>query len=363
MTFDHERFHRRAVETPSHEDVTEMRRLLVETLRAGDVEPRVDSVGNVLATRGEGEGTHLVLNTHIDTVSPHLPYEREGAVVRGRGACDAKGPLAALLDAFLTATVSDGQVTLAVTPDEETVQTGGAHLGETLDADGYIVGEPTGLDVCRAARGQFEGAVTVRGESAHAGSPTEGHNAIRAAAPLLQALESYDERHGPGKHDLLGWPTLVPSVIEGGEALNQVPAECTIRFDRRLVPPETVGTFLDSLERHLSGWLTDDYGLTVGPVRPDQPYPEAFETPADAPLVTTLQAASGGDVRAFGAATEAAYFAATAPTVVFGPGELADEDGPIAHSDREYVPVGDIGAAAAAVRETVEASLATETGH
>ncbi|MEF8812241.1 MAG: M20 family metallopeptidase [Halovenus sp.] len=360
MTFDREQFHRRAVDTPSHEDVGAMRTLLVETLRAAEVEPRVDEMGNVLATRGDDRGTHLVLNTHIDTVPPHVPYEREEDVVRGRGACDAKGPLAALLDAFLTATVSDGQVTLAVTPDEETVQTGGAHLGETLAADGYIVGEPTGLAVCRAARGQFEGEVRVRGESAHAGSPEDGHNAIRAAAPLLQALESYDERHGPGEHGLLGRPTLVPSVIEGGEALNQVPAECTIRFDRRLVPPETVGTFLADLEAHLSGWLTDDYELSVGPVRPDQPYPEAFETPVDTPLVTTLQAASGGDVQAFGAATEASYFAGNAPTVIFGPGELADEDGPIAHADREYVPVDAIETAANAVRETVEALLASD---
>ncbi len=363
MTFDRERFHRRAIETPSDENVGAMRTLLVETLQSAGIEPRVDGMGNVLATRGDGEGTHLVLNTHIDTVPPHVPYERAGAVVRGRGACDAKGPLAALLEAFLTATVSDGQVTLAVTPNEETVQTGGAHLGETLDADGYIVGEPTGLDICRAARGQFEGEVTVRGESAHAGSPGDGHNAIRAAAPLLQALESYDERHGPGEHDLLGRPTLVPSVIEGGEALNQVPAECTIRFDRRLVPPETVGTFLADLETHLSGWLTDDYGLSVGPVRPDQPYPDAFETPADASLVTTLQAASGGDVRAFGAATEASYFAPNAPTVVFGPGELADEDGPVAHADREYVTVGALETAADAVREAVERSLARDEKH
>jgi acetylornithine deacetylase/succinyl-diaminopimelate desuccinylase len=354
MAFTREAFHRAAIETPSHEDVTAMRELLVETLESEGTDPVIDSEGNVLASRGAGE-TELVLNTHIDTVPPHIPYERDGDIVRGRGACDAKGPLAAFLDAFLTADIEDGQLTLAITSNEETTQTGGAHLGRTLSADGYIVGEPTGLDVCHAARGQFEGEVTIRGESGHASDPANGTNAIRAAAPILQALESYDQRGGPGAHDLLGPPTLTPSVIEGGEAINQIPAACTIRFDRRTVPPETVESFFDALESHLAEWLPDAYDLDVRLVRPEMPAPEAFETDPGEPLVETLLAASGGGLRPFGAATEASYF--DGPVVVFGPGVLADETGPVAHADREYVDRTDLEAAASAVRETVETLL------
>ena len=358
MEFDLAEFHRDAVRTPSHESVDEMRELLVETLESAGISPTVDEAGNVLAVRGEGrpDGTHLVFNTHIDTVPPHISYDRDGDVVRGRGACDAKGPLAALLDAFLSATV-DGMLTLAITPNEETTQTGGAYLGETLAADGYIVGEPTGLDVCTAARGQFEGYVTVHGESAHASDPADGHNAIRAAAPVLQALESYDERHGPGEHDVLGRPTLTPSRIEGGDALNQVPATCTISFDRRTVPPETIEGFLADLRAHLVQWLPDEYDLEVGAVRPENPGPDAFATDADTDLVRALQSASDGAVRPFGAATEASYFADDAPTVVFGPGVLADEDGPVAHADREYVELSAVEAAADAARETAETLL------
>ncbi len=354
MSFSIEEFHRAAVETPSHEDVTEMRELLIEHLDG--VGPSVDEAGNVLASRGSGE-PELVLNTHIDTVPPHLPYERDDDTIHGRGACDAKGPLAAFLDAFLTAEIETGTLTLAITPNEETTQTGGANLGETLDADGYIVGEPTGLDVCTAARGQFEGKVRIQGESGHASDPANGTNAIRAASPILQALESYDQRRGPGAHDLLGPPTLTPSIIEGGEAINQIPAECTIRFDRRTVPPETVEEFFADLRGHLAEWLPDAYELDVGLVRPDMPAPEAFETDPDAPLVEALQAASGGGVRPFGAATEASYFAGSAPVVVFGPGVLADEQGPVAHADREYVDRPELHEAARAVRETVETIL------
>lgn len=351
MSFDPLAFHAEAVSTPSHESVESMRDLLVETLDSAGQEPTIDEAGNVVASRGSGE--HLVLNTHLDTVPPHLPYERNGDVVRGRGACDPKGPLAALVDVFLHADI-DEKLTLALSTDEETAQTGGAYLGESLDADGYIVGEPTDLDVCLAARGQFEGEVVIRGESGHASDPTNGDNAIRAAAPILQALESYDERRGPGAHDLLGPPTLTPSVIEGGEALNQIPAECTIRFDRRTVPPETAERFCMDLHDHLREWLPAVYNLDVGLVRPDMPAPEAFATDADEPLVRALSEAGDGQTRPFGAATEAYYFADDAPVVVFGPGVLADQEGPVAHADREYVHRSDIEAAADIIREAVE---------
>jgi len=358
VSFDRDAFLREAIRTPSHEDVTAMRDLLVETLATEGHDPEVDERGNVLATRGRDDaGTHLVLETHLDTVPPHVPYGRDGDLVRGRGACDAKGPLAALLDAFCSATVDDGRLTLAVTPDEETAQFGGAHLGGTLSADGYVVGEPTGLDVCRGARGNFGGEVTLVGESAHAGAPGDGTNPIRAVGALVDALERYDERRGPGDHDLLGRPTLTPTRIEGGGPLNQTPADCTVGFDRRTVPPERVEEFVADLGSYLAHWLPDGYEFEVRAAYPDSPDPDAFATDPDAALVGALADASGGEVRAFGAATEASYFAADAPTVVFGPGVLADEDGPVAHADREYVSRSAVGDAADAVRETVEALL------
>jgi len=353
MNFDVHAFHRRAVETPSHEGVTAMRELLVDALASAGVDPTVDDEGCVIATRGEGD-PHLVVNTHIDTVPPHVDYREDGDRVYGRGACDAKGPLAAMVSAFLSADLDGARVTLAVSPDEETTQTGGAHLAETLSADAYVVGEPTGLDVCHAARGQFEGSVTITGQSAHAADPESGKNAIRAATVVVQGMETFDDSYGPGEHDLLGWPTLTPTLIEGGEATNQVPASCTVTFDRRSVPPESVGEFLADLEAHLYSLLPRGMDLSVGLVRPELPAPEAFETPADAPIVDALRAAGAGDVRPFGAASEASYFAREGPTVVFGPGHLTDEAGPVAHADREYVERGELDRAAAILREAME---------
>lgn len=358
MTFDRERFHREAVETQSHEDASAMRTLLVETLADSGHESERDGVGNVIATREAGSaGPHLVLNTHLDTVPPHVPYERDGDVVRGRGSCDAKGPLAALVDAFFAASLERGKLTLAVSPDEETSQFGGERLAETLAPDGVIVGEPTGLDVCIAARGSFGGHVTLVGESAHASDPGSGRNAIGAVGPLVEALARFDERRGPDGHELLGTPALSPTRVEGGGPLNQIPAECTVSFDRRSVPPETSAEFFAALRRFLAEELPAEYAVEVAPAYPESPDPEAFVTDRDAALVRTLAAFAGGNVRAFGAATEASYFAPHAPTVVFGPGELSDADGPVAHGDREYVRLSAVAAAADAVEATVESVL------
>ncbi|MEZ3172686.1 M20 family metallopeptidase [Halorubrum sp. RMP-47] len=358
MTFDREEFHRKAITTPSHDGVSTMRALLVETLVGAGHTPDIDEVGNVIATRDTGTaGPHLVLNTHLDTVSPHLPYERDGDVVRGRGSCDAKGPLAALTDAFCETSIKRGKLTLAVSPDEETSQFGGERLAEMLSPDGVIVGEPTGLDVCVAARGSFGGHVTLTGESAHASDPESGRNAISEVGPLVEALARFDEECGPDSHETLGPPVLSPTKIQGGGPLNQIPAECTVSFDRRSVPPETSTGFFETLPRFLEEELSPEYGVKVEPAYPESPDPEAFVTERDAILVQTLAEFSGRDIRAFGAATEASYFAPNAPTVVFGPGELSDADGPVAHSDREYVRLSDLKAAADAVRATVESLL------
>ncbi|MWV40555.1 M20/M25/M40 family metallo-hydrolase [Natrialba sp. INN-245] len=369
MSFDIQTFHADAVRTPSHEDVGEMRDLLLETLRDAGTEPAVDDLGNVLATReGEtgdadgDEGPHVVLNTHIDTVAPHVPLERDregdDEVVRGRGACDAKGPLAALLAAFLRVEPTAGKLTLAITPDEETLMTGAAGLQDRLSADGFIVGEPTDLDVCIAARGQCEGTITIEGESGHAASVPAERNPVFGLEHVLAALHTYDEEAGPGEDPVLGEPKLTATALAGGEAPNRVPESCQLTFDRRSVPPETSESFRTGLDVYLEEHVPDPLSVSVDLIRPDTPFPTAFVTDGDERLVRTLQAASGGEVRPFGAATEAGFFAADAPTVVFGPGVLADEEGAVAHAEREYVRLSEVEAAADALEEALSELLA-----
>ncbi|ELY59056.1 M20 family metallopeptidase [Natronolimnohabitans innermongolicus] len=384
--FDPIAFLETAVQYPSHEDVEPMRGFLRETLESRGVEARVDEAGNVVATRGPADAeTHVVLNTHIDTVSPHVPFERDATgpvagdadagadadsdfgsadgaaddVIRGRGSCDAKGPLAALLAAFFAVEPTDGRVTLAITPDEEVLSIGAYELvtGEnspTRDADAVIVGEPTDLDVCTAAKGRFQGTIHLEGANAHAAEPETGSNAVAALESVLSAIRTFDERDdAPPAHLQLGAATLTPTVVEGGAATNQVPADCALTVDRRSVPPETADEFHAALTDRLARAVPDDVGVDFRFTDRPTPFLEAWDTDPDAEIVEILSSASGGAVRPFTAATEASYFAADAPTVVFGPGVLADETGAVAHAPREYVRVEQVRKAASALEETL----------
>lgn len=375
------------VRLPCHEDVTDAQELLVETLTEHDVEAAVDDAGNVLATRvapDEGVETapHVVLNTHLDTVSPDVLFERdrnatvEGEtgvdVIRGRGACDAKGPLAALVGGFLTADLDCGRLTLAITPDEEVLSLGAAALTgklpgseDTLEGDLFLVGEPTGLDVCTAAKGRFEGTVALVGENAHA-AEFAGVNAVAAAEEALAAIRTFDA--DAEDHPQLGPPKLTPTVIEGGGATNQVPDRCAITVDRRSVPPESAEGFRAALESVVREAVDDAVDVGVSLTERDSPFLEAFATAPDHRLPRALADAivetrpenaaadRGAATRPFAAATEASYFA-PAPTVVFGPGDLADADGAVAHAGREYVRVREVEWATAAVARTLSSLL------
>ena len=353
-----------AVRIDSHEDVTEMRDVLVETLAEHGADPLVDGAGNTLATTGSGS-PHVVLNTHVDTVSPHVPYDRADGVIHGRGACDAKGPLAAMLAAFFAYGGDGGRLTLAITPDEEVYSTGAAALDlsvlpgvESATADYYVVGEPTGLDVCTAAKGRFEGTVRLSGRNAHAAEPASGVNAVAAAEDALAAVRTFDAARDP--HPDLGPATLTPTVIAGGDATNQVPADCAITVDRRSVPPETAPGFAAALERAVDDATPAPVGVDFAPTERPTPFLEAFATDDDEPVVRYLSAAAervtdgaAGAIRPFTAATEASYFA-PAPTVVFGPGVLADDAGPVAHADREYVRIAEVERAATALTDALD---------
>ena len=361
--FDPIDFLERAVPLASNEDVAEMRALLVETVESRGIEATVDDAGNTLASKGASASeatTHLVFNTHIDTVSPHVPFSRERVEdgsdrIHGRGSCDAKGPLAALLSAFFAVDPrDDARITLAVTPDEEVLSTGAAAID--LDADAYVVGEPTGLDVCPAAKGRFQGTLTLDGTAAHAAEPESGTNAVAGLEAALGAIRTFDADRAA--HPQLGSATLVPTTVTGGEATNQVPAQCELVVDRRSVPPETAAGFRSELTAAVRAAVVDDLGVSFSLTDRPTPFLEAFATDADHELVRTLAAAAdraggSGAVRPFAAATEASYFA-PAPVVVFGPGVLADDEGAVAHADREYIAVDEVRRAAAALTDAAQ---------
>lgn len=328
--------HEALLRTPSHDSVDDVGGLLLDEVPDSEL----DESGCVVASKGSGS-PHVVLNTHMDTVTPHVPFERDGDVVRGRGACDAKASLAAMAAAF-EAAEPDCTVDIVVSPDEETTSEGLHGYLQSFD-DGHpgdfaLVGEPTGLDVCTAARGRFEVELDFQGEAAHAASGG-GVNAVGCAAEAVRRMERMEPMHD----DLLGESSLTVTRCEGGGAGNQVPAEASLFVDRRSVPPETAEEFRRKLEEALTDLACE---VRVGFSDRPTPFLEAFRTSEEDGFVQQLVDAAdveGCDpgVRPFGAATEASYLAEKMPVAVFGPGVIDDGE-PVAHAEREYVRLDEV---------------------
>ena len=328
--FNQLEFLRQSIKIDSTKQAERMRKFLTKTLEEHGFQPNVDDAGNVICSRGDG-GSHLVLNTHIDTVTPHISFEETEDRIKGRGSCDAKGPLSAFLKAFIEADI-DGKLTLAVTPDEETTLQASKKLD--LEADAFLVGEPTDLDPCIAARGWTKVEITLEGEAAHASEPEKGVSTIKAASEAIQSLETFEQGYSY-ENDLLPDPDLSATIIEGGEAENQVPARCTVTVDRRIVPPETPEEFKSKMIQHLEKEVSTDADIQVHLPEETEPL-SAFETNSEAEIVKIIKQETGNDTRIFDAATEASRFNKS-DVVIFGPGVLADEKGGVAHSTREYV--------------------------
>lgn len=175
---------------------------------------------NVLAFAGSDP--KVVLCTHIDTVPPFLPVREDHDSLYGRGACDTKGIIAAMLEAGtrLRASGITNFAYLFVVGEE----TGGdgARAANTLHwkSEFVVVGEPTRNLLATAQKGTFNANITVTGRAAHSGYPEEGISAIDGLWSILNDCRSANWGNDP----VLGRGTFNVGVFQGGERANIVPA-------------------------------------------------------------------------------------------------------------------------------------------
>jgi len=120
---------------------------LVERMAGLGFRAYIDGAGNAVGERGDGAQCMLLLG-HIDTVSGEIPVRREGNLLYGRGAVDAKGPLAAFVAAAAQVAVPDGWRVVVVGAVEEEAATskGARFLLNRFAPAGVIIGEPSGWD-------------------------------------------------------------------------------------------------------------------------------------------------------------------------------------------------------------------------
>lgn len=337
----------------SHESVAEIQTFLLDTI----AEAKQDETGCIVAEKsGTGSGPRIILNSHMDVVSPHIPFKRDNDVIRGRGACDAKGCLAPMIAAFAHVSPDAGSVTLIISPDEETTQHGlHEYLSGGIRGDMAIVGEPSGLDLCPSACGHYDLEVSFHGIAAHGATPESGLNATACLAEAVKRLECIDHLSDP----VLGKNSFTPTIAQAGNLPNQVPDYASLTIDYRTIPAESKEDALSTIEDAINGIECD---FEIGHYERGSSL-NSFRTDPEEPLITILDDCTttitgrSPDIRPFDAATEAAFFAPHMSTVVFGPGLIADGDRAIAHSEREYVPVEEVNAAAEILRLFLDQQL------
>ncbi len=188
---------------------------------------------NVLATTGASP--RVVLSTHMDTVPPHISSSENEEWIFGRGACDAKGIIAAQIAAAERLRAQGmNEIALLFTVDEE-LGSEGARVANSIslasECEYLINGEPTDNKLAGATKGSLRLTLTAKGQSAHSAYPEQGESAIEKMLDVLQ-----DIRHCLWPSDeLLGATTCNIGVIDGGTRANVIPAEASAILQLRLV--------------------------------------------------------------------------------------------------------------------------------
>lgn len=295
----------------------------------------------------------LILNGHLDTVGvtgmsiPPFEPVLEGGRLWGRGSCDMKGGVAAILSVARALARSGGPergtLTVVLTSDEEHASRGlKALLGEGLSGDAAIVCEPTSLEVMPANKGFAWWTLQCRGRAAHGSRPDEGRDAIRMAGRFLAGLDRIEaELESESPHPLLGRASIHAGTIRGGTAPSVYPARCDVVVEARTLPgksPDDLDAALEALRVEVAS--TDPevtVSLEAGLRRPPG------ELPGDHPLVAGLLDACRAEgipawVGGMSAWVESAWFLeAGIPSLCFGPGSIRQ-----AHTADEFVPEGEL---------------------
>lgn len=320
---------------------------------------------NVVA-RLDGRGPTLLLNGHLDTVGVEgMTVDPFGAVVEcdrlvGRGSCDMKGGVAALLAA--TARLAAGgprpSLVVALTADEEHASLGMANLvADGPPADLAVVCEPTSLRVMPAHKGFVWLRASFRGRAAHGSRPDVGVDAIRHAALYLAALDGLAARlRARPRHPLLGHGSFHAGTIAGGTAESVYPDRCELLLERRTMPGEAPDAVVAEFERVLDDLRARepsvDASLETTLARP------GTEVPESSALVQGLLAACGAHgveqvVEGMTAWVDAAFLnEAGVAAVCYGPGSIEQ-----AHTEDEWIDVREV-VACAEVLETFARGLA-----
>jgi acetylornithine deacetylase len=313
---------------------------------------------------GAGGGRSLLFNTHLDVVPASAgqlrPFDPEviDGVVRGRGACDAKGQAAAIFTALLAlkrmGVRLKGDVLAHLVVEEEVGGNGTlamARRGEQADA--CIVMEPTDLKILSSVRGAVWFRVICTGKPGHSGRAGDTVSALKMAIKVIEILEGYHARLLAASRGIPlfdAFPNPMPITfgkLSAGDWPATAPSRAIVEGVLGLLPNKTRYQVMNEMRQTIlengDAWLREHFELQFM-YRHDA---HVLET--NHPLVTGLaeccrETGAAGEVTAMTASCDSWFYnnQLGIPTVVFGPGSLG-----FAHSNEEQIRLDDIAAGAA----------------
>jgi acetylornithine deacetylase len=288
-------------------------------------QPIARGCSNVIATL---DPPLVVLSTHYDCVPPFFPSRVENGRLYGRGACDAKGILAAQVAAAeRLRAAGERRVGLLFVVGEERGSDGAVAANGTPPGSRFLInGEPTDNRLGGATRGVLRLLLRASGRAAHSAVPEQGESAIDKLIDALVLLRSL-----PLPASDLGTTYYSVGLIEGGVAPNVISPNASAEVLFRTVgPPEDI---LDAI-RPLEALVTSEEILRV-------------------PLVR-LRTMAGFDTAVFAFTTDVPFLAAWGVPLLFGPGSIL-----VAHTADEHLEIDQLNRAIDAYARLATACLAS----
>jgi succinyl-diaminopimelate desuccinylase len=327
---------------------------------------KVDEDYNALGViKGEGSGRNLLMNGHIDHVpvgDMGDPYSGDvldgenfgvsGKVVYGRGACDMKGAVAAMILAgTLLKEINiklKGDYKVAAVSKEEI---GGAGTISSITnshfiADVVLIGEATNMDIALGHRGSMKMTVVVKGRSCHASAPERGVNALYKAVKMINKIQSDLAQQLPDD-PIYGQSTLVVTQIETKpKAVNVVPEECIFHIDCRHVPAFTAEDLYHRLKEIIHDIKRNDEDFEAfvlpSPLISERRFTGFYTAPEKYSVVEEAVNAvseiyAKPELKVWTFATDGRIYSRLGiPVIGFGPGEER-----FAHTQHDHIKIND----------------------
>ena len=255
-------------------------------------------------------GPRVVLSTHMDTVPPFISSSEDDEFIYGRGACDAKGIIAAQIAAAEKLRANGvNEIGLLFTVDEEVASTGAKLANDhplSSSCEHLIDGEPTDNRLAIGTKGSLQATIRAAGRAAHSAYPEQGESAIEK---LLDVLDDIRRLDWPND-EVFGETTCNIGIISGGTRANVIPNEAQANLQIRLaIDSEPVKT---ALEQAVAGRARIDYGSIHDPVH--------------------LMSIEGFEHMLARFTTDIPYLSNWGRPLLLGPGSILD-----AHTDHERV--------------------------